>query len=78
MVAPHHTSIIGISETVRRHHLETQPTPTPPQGVTPYITAPKPRYGIKKTLPGKHTLKGIVVEASEASAVDQITVCKIL
>jgi hypothetical protein len=35
VVAQHHTSIIGISETVRRHHLETQPTPTPPQGVTP-------------------------------------------
>jgi hypothetical protein len=42
------------------------------------ITAPIPRYVIKKTLPGKHTLKGIVVDVSEASAVDQITVCKIL
>ena len=32
----------------------------------------------QKTIQGKHTLKVIVVDASEASAVDQITVCKIL
>ncbi len=32
----------------------------------------------QKTLPGKHILKIIVVDTSEASVVDQITVCKLL
>ncbi|MCJ7698509.1 MAG: DNRLRE domain-containing protein [Thermoplasmata archaeon] len=41
-------------------------------------TAPYTWTWNQKTIPGKHTLKVIVVDASEASAVDQITVCKIL
>ena len=41
-------------------------------------TAPYTWTWNQKTIPGKHTIKVIVVDASEASAVDQITVCKIL
>jgi len=41
-------------------------------------TAPYTWTWNQKTILGKHILKVIVVDASEASAVDQITVCKIL